>query len=739
MSNVFTYPSNSATHYINPDDSLYIGAIKRARLFLDGGNDGDVIYCASYLGGGTRMSGLPERTPEKALEHVSKFRGYYGVASGTGTEGYPNYLSVWNQPFIYAYFHLIKFRITNAFPSASGTLRIEARRDSSSHPSPIPSFPATDTHGMGNASFKYTDTYSRQFDLLGFDTSVAGEWGNYLNFADNGGTRFYLKVIDEQTLEVYTDSSYTTPVNIGPSGLNWSAYTSGGFAVISQTGQLGSFQLLSATYYDQGNVRMTAYDADYRSGYGNSVNNDFGADIVGARPGFYVSSSSTSSTTFDSNPPIDYLSTPSWQLNSQYNPDVTITCSGDGSPLTQVGNNGCVTGVSFNVELGGLMGAGGTASSPFANYSQCAIQVVNNTSDPLAGYNFSVSNVTQASPAVVTFANSILDQSSDSNVEAMKVFMDIGGMTELNGKMVYLKQTAHNSAELYEDAAYTTPVDSTGYTAYTSGGYMQDYDNNDFFPIGDNFYGRSSPSEFQKFAPTGVDYTNAGSYDQIWPRVVSPAKMDIQLIHPTRKTYGQDLTRYTNSTGAYGYRLSLTYNNISKEAWQEFDTFIKQMRGASSPFRFYYDSNTDNGGYKVFDTDQNTLDIWGAVDARLARNVNPGDTQIYLTGFKVGSGIGTNDRIVSKTGDVFFGAHSYRDSFTFNNVAFAGGEYETNEYGEAIIRFTHPLKNTVYALNNAIQPATWTSFQCMLSDDEIEYDWHPIGNFVSFKVDMDVV
>ena len=125
---------------------------------------------------------------------------------------------------------------------------------------------------------------------------------------------------------------------------------------------------------------------------------------------------------------------------------------------------------------------------------------------------------------------------------------------------------------------------------------MQDYDNNDLFPIGDNFYGRDpfgGPGEYQKFAPTEVDYTNAGSYDQIWPRTVTPAKMDIQLIQPTRKTYGQDLTRYTNSTGAYGYRITLTYNNISKEAWQEFDTFIKQMRGASAPFLFRYFNNTD--------------------------------------------------------------------------------------------------------------------------------------------------
>ena len=739
MSNVF-----DGSGYIRDDDPILLGTLKRARDFLEKSDSANTPYTKPYKGEtlpSERYAGLSPRTPDNFAAHIAKFRTYYGVASGLGVDGYPSYQAIYNTPDIYCYFHLIKFGITNAFANGSkGTLTLECRRDSSTHPG-LPLQSNTDTHGMGNTSLKYTDTVSRKFDLSGFDLSVPGEWGNYLNLADNGGTQFYLKVIDAQTVEVYTDSAYTTPVNIGPSGLNWSPYTSGGFAVLS-TGQSGSYQMIYMNFIDRSNTTYTAYDKDYYSGFGNSVNGNFGANIVGARTSYFVNVS-LSTSTFSSNPPIDYLSTPDWQTDSQYNPAITLTCSGDGLPYTGSGANGCVTGATFNIELGGLMFQGGTSTQPYALGAECLVLPAANDSDASAGYDFSVSNITQASPAVVTFTNSIYDQTSVGNENAVKVFNDVGGMTEINGQLLYLKQTAHNSAEIYTDANLTVPLDSTAYTAYTSGGNLQDYDNNEFIQstvFGGDYTGRTLGSDYANFGPMPLDTSNAGSFDQVWPRIVSPAKMDIQLIQPTRKTYGQDLTRYTNSTGAYGYRLSLTYNNISKTAWQEFDGFIKSMRGASAPFYFRY-FQAGVRGYRVFDSSQDTIDTWEAASPVLAKDIAVGDTAIWLTGFKAdGSAPGSNTRIVSRLNDVFFGAHTYRDSFTYNNVGFASGEFQTNEFGEAIIRFTHPFKNNISTLSNSVNPTRgFTYLQCMLSDDEIEYDFHPIGDFVSFKVDLDVV
>ena len=233
-----------------------------------------------------------------------------------------------------------------------------------------------------------------------------------------------------------------------------------------------------------------------------------------------------------------------------------------------------------------------------------------------------------------------------------------------------------------------------------------------------------------------LDTNTTGAGDQVWPTVTQPAKMNVTLIHPTRKSYGQDLTRYTNSTGAYGYRLSLTYNNISKANWRVYHNFIQQMRGASAPFTFNY-----SGGYQIFDTATQTINVWNiGAKPRLAKAASYGDAAVYMTGFQAGLEPGAYDRGIVQAGDVFFNLGSYRRGYSLNNVSYAGGDFETNQFGEAIIRFTSPATTELANLSGAITPTdNYTYFQCMLSDDEVEYDWHPTGNFVSFKLDMDVV
>jgi hypothetical protein len=50
----------------------------------------------------------------------------------------------------------------------------------------------------------------------------------------------------------------------------------------------------------------------------------------------------------------------------------------------------------------------------------------------------------------------------------------VGGMTELNGNKYYVKPLTYRTFELYSNAALTTPVASTGYTTYTSGGVVDE-------------------------------------------------------------------------------------------------------------------------------------------------------------------------------------------------------------------------------------------------------------------------
>ena len=49
-------------------------------------------------------------------------------------------------------------------------------------------------------------------------------------------------------------------------------------------------------------------------------------------------------------------------------------------------------------------------------------------------------------------------------------FASVGGMTQLNSNLYYVKPLTANTFELYSDQALASPVNSTGYTTYTSGG-----------------------------------------------------------------------------------------------------------------------------------------------------------------------------------------------------------------------------------------------------------------------------
>jgi hypothetical protein len=50
----------------------------------------------------------------------------------------------------------------------------------------------------------------------------------------------------------------------------------------------------------------------------------------------------------------------------------------------------------------------------------------------------------------------------------------VGGMTELNGNKYYVKPLTYRTFELYSNSALTTPIASTGYTTYTSGGVVNE-------------------------------------------------------------------------------------------------------------------------------------------------------------------------------------------------------------------------------------------------------------------------
>lgn len=84
---------------------------------------------------------------------------------------------------------------------------------------------------------------------------------------------------------------------------------------------------------------------------------------------------------------------------------------------------------------------------------------------PKGAVTAAISNVTQANPAVVTTTeNNFFTDGS------LVTITNVSGMTQLNGNSYYANVLTANTFSLYSDSALTSPVDSTGFGAYTGNG-----------------------------------------------------------------------------------------------------------------------------------------------------------------------------------------------------------------------------------------------------------------------------
>ncbi len=77
-----------------------------------------------------------------------------------------------------------------------------------------------------------------------------------------------------------------------------------------------------------------------------------------------------------------------------------------------------------------------------------------------------IANITNSSTAVVTITQPLWALREGT----VKTISGVGGMTQINTSTAYIKITGINTGELYSDAALTTPIDSSAYGTYTSGG-----------------------------------------------------------------------------------------------------------------------------------------------------------------------------------------------------------------------------------------------------------------------------
>ncbi len=83
-----------------------------------------------------------------------------------------------------------------------------------------------------------------------------------------------------------------------------------------------------------------------------------------------------------------------------------------------------------------------------------------------------IANITQASPAVLTITTGSSIPYHVHREGNQLTISSVSGMTEINGQTVYPKLTGLNTMELYTDVGLTTPLNTTAFSSYTSGGTL---------------------------------------------------------------------------------------------------------------------------------------------------------------------------------------------------------------------------------------------------------------------------
>ena len=139
----------------------------------------------------------------------------------------------------------------------------------------------------------------------------------------------------------------------------------------------------------------------------------------------------------------------------------TNTWDNAGGNALQPGNATLYTG--GNIHLGDVatLKIGGGA----IGYVLETDGVGNLTWTPKSTITAYISAVTKANPGVVTTtADNFFTEGAEITIT------NVGGMVELNGGSFYVNILTSNTFSLYSDSGLTTPVDTTGYTTYTTGG-----------------------------------------------------------------------------------------------------------------------------------------------------------------------------------------------------------------------------------------------------------------------------
>jgi hypothetical protein len=274
-----------------------------------------------------------------------------------------------------------------------------------------------------------------------------------------------------------------------------------------------------------------------------------------------------------------------------------------------------------------------------------------------------ITGITSANPAVVTSANHGLQNGTKI------VISGVVGMTEVNTNTYYVQNTATNTFSLSssDDPTVTTNVDSSAFTAYTSGGvitpknvvtgqtgYLFHVDSTSSFlgtagamGVGQNFQFAGDSQYYRVTAATEEDTTNRRALVAITPERTSPVpdntEADVTKLFSNIRLTGHDFlsigtgsftdTNYPNSVGAtqpYDQSRETTEQNGGRVYYTSTDHLGNFRVG--SQFKIDQATGTATLNADAFDLSGLTELQLGSIGAQIGATINEFSTDGTLSG-----------------------------------------------------------------------------------------------------------
>ena len=164
-----------------------------------------------------------------------------------------------------------------------------------------------------------------------------------------------------------------------------------------------------------------------------------------------------------------------------------------------------------------------------------------------------------------------------------------------------------------------------------------------------------------------------------FPTTVTPSSVTVRTISPSATSQSQNGTKYTRTAGYSKYSLDVVYPAMTAEQYLDYNGFISALNGQKHPFYF----NIIQNGTRMLGREEDS--DYGIAGLRFKDDASAGDNIVLIEGFA------GNQSNAVKRGELMVVDNKH------GNIKTVGSSTDANVYGEAKFRFTTPMHNDHYA------------------------------------------